>query len=66
MKEKLEALLKEGAARIEAAKSESELQEVKSALLGKQGSVTELMKELPKLDVSKGSKQRKESAFRAD
>ena len=52
MKEKLEALLKEGAAKIAAAASESELQEIKGALLGKQGSVTELMKEIPKLDVS--------------
>ena len=52
MKEKLEALLKEGSAKIAAAASESELQEIKGALLGKQGSVTELMKETPKLDVS--------------
>ena len=52
MKEKLEALLKEGSAKIAAAKSESELQEIKGALLGKQGSVTELMKEIPKLDVA--------------
>ncbi len=52
MKEKLEALLKEGSARIAAAASESELQEIKGALLGKQGSVTELMKEIPKLDVA--------------
>ena len=52
MKEKLEALLKEGAARIEAAQSEAELQEVKGALLGKQGSITELLKEIPKLDVA--------------
>ena len=33
MKEKLEALLKEGTAKIEAAQSEAELQEVKGALL---------------------------------
>ena len=52
MKEKLEALLKEGSAKIAAAASESELQEIKGALLGKQGSVTELMKEIPKLDVA--------------
>ena len=37
MKEKLETLLKEGTARIEATQSEAELQEVKGALLGKQG-----------------------------
>ena len=52
MKEKLEALLKEGSAKIAAAASESELQEIKGALLGKSGSVTELMKEIPKLDVA--------------
>ena len=52
MKEKLEALLREGTARIEATQSEAELQEVKGALLGKQGSITELLKEIPKLDVA--------------
>ena len=52
MKEKLAALLQEGMARIEAAKSENELQEVKAFLLGKQSPLGELMKELPKLDVS--------------
>ena len=52
MKEKLEALLKEGSAKIAAVASESELQEIKGSLLGKQGSVTELMKEIPKLDVA--------------
>ena len=52
MKDKLEALLREGTAKIQAAQTENELQEVKGALLGKQGSVTELLKELPKLDVS--------------
>ena len=52
MKEKLEKLLTEGRARIEAVRSEPELQEVKALLLGKQGSLTELLKELPKLDVA--------------
>ena len=52
MKEKLEALLRDGAAKIQAAQSESELQDVKVALLGKQGSLTELLKEIPKLDVA--------------
>ena len=50
MKEKLEALLQECEARILATNSEIELQDVKASILGKQGSVTELMKELPKLD----------------
>ena len=52
MKEKLEALLREGAERIASAQSEQALQEVKGALLGKAGSVTELLKEIPKLDVA--------------
>ena len=52
MKEKLELLLREGAERIAAAKNETELQDVKAMLLGKTGSVTGLMKELPKLDVA--------------
>ncbi|HCI67846.1 MAG TPA: phenylalanine--tRNA ligase subunit alpha, partial [Oscillibacter sp.] len=52
MKEKLEQLLAEGRQRIESVVSETELQDVKAALLGKQGGLTELMKELPKLDVS--------------
>ena len=52
MKEKLEQLLAEGRQRIESVVSETELQDVKAALLGKQGSLTELMKELPKLDVA--------------
>ena len=52
MKEKLEQLLAEGKQRIASVASETELQDIKAALLGKQGSLTELMKELPKLDVS--------------
>ena len=47
MKEKLDLLLREGAAKIEAAKTEAELQEIKGSLLGKQGAVTELLKEIP-------------------
>ena len=52
MKDKLEALLREGAEKIQSAKNEAELQEIKGYLLGKQGKVTEIMKEIPKLDVS--------------
>ena len=52
MKDKLEALLREGTERIAAAQNEQALQEVKGALLGKTGSVTELLKEIPKLDVA--------------
>ena len=52
MKEKLEALLQEGKEKILSAGSETGLQEVKASLLGKQGSLTEIMKEMPKLDKS--------------
>lgn len=49
MKEKIEALLKDSIEKIKVAKNEAELQEVKTALLGKVGAVTLLMKEMPKL-----------------
>lgn len=52
MKEKLTQLLQEGKDRIDAVRSEAELQEVKALLLGKQGSLTRLLKELPKLDAA--------------
>lgn len=52
MKEKLNALLHEGEEKILATQTEPELQEVKASLLGKQGSLTEIMKEMPKLDKS--------------
>ncbi len=52
MKEKLEELLREGKEKILAAGTENALQEVKASLLGKQGSLTEIMKEMPKLDKS--------------
>ena len=48
MKEKLTQLLQEGKDRIDAVRSEAELQEVKALLLGKQGSLTGLLKELPR------------------
>ena len=41
-----------GKDRIAAVRSEAELQEVKALLLGKQGSLTGLLKELPKLDAA--------------
>ncbi len=52
MKDKLEALLREGTEKIAQAASEQQLQDIKGALLGKSGSVTELLKEIPKLDVA--------------
>ena len=52
MKEKLNALLQEGREKILAAKNETELQDIKAAILGKQGGLTALLKEVPKLDVA--------------
>lgn len=52
MREKLDALLAEGLAKIDAVGNETELQDVKSFLLGKQSPLSALMKELPKLDVA--------------
>ncbi|MBQ5746529.1 MAG: phenylalanine--tRNA ligase subunit alpha [Clostridia bacterium] len=50
MKEKLDLLLKEGTEKIKSAKNENELQEIKASLMGKQGQLTSLMKELPSLE----------------
>ncbi len=50
MKEKLDLLLKEGTEKIKAAKTEAQLQEIKASLMGKQGKLTSLMKELPSLE----------------
>lgn len=52
MKEKLNAILLEGEEKIAGAKTVAELQDVKAALLGKQGSLSNVLKEIPKLDVS--------------
>ena len=52
MKEKIAALLAEAEEKIKAIKSEGELQQFKGGLLGKQGRITELLKELPKIDPS--------------
>lgn len=52
MKEKLSAILAEATQAIESAINEAKLQEVKAAVLGKQGKLTELLKEIPHLDVS--------------
>ncbi len=49
MKEKLMQICLEGEEAIINAKTETELQEVKSALLGKQGSLTGILKELPSI-----------------
>jgi phenylalanyl-tRNA synthetase alpha chain len=52
LKERLNTLLNEGIKRITESKNESELQKTKTELLGKQGSLTEILKEMPRLDVS--------------
>ena len=52
MKEKLEQLLAEGQKKIKEAVNESALQDVRVFLMGKQGELTQIMKELPKLDAS--------------
>lgn len=52
MKEKIAALLAEAEEKIKAIKSDGELQQFKGGLLGKQGRITELLKELPKIDPS--------------
>ena len=49
MKEKLLQIYSESEALIAQAKSEIQLQEVKVAILGKQGSITSILKELPKI-----------------
>ena len=50
MREQLEKMLREGVDRIQSAVNPDHLQEIKAALLGKQGQVTEMLKEIPKLD----------------
>lgn len=52
MKNKINAIVEELKGKISAASSENELQSIKAAFVGKQGSLSLLMKELPKLDVS--------------
>ena len=52
MKDKINRILSEVKTKISEAANENELQNVKSASVGKQGSLTLLMKEIPTLDVS--------------
>ena len=52
MVDKINEILSEVKTKIEQAGSESELQSVKGAFVGKQGSLSMMMKELPKLDAS--------------
>ena len=50
MKDKINSILSEAKNKIAEAANEGELQSVKSAYIGKQGSLSLLMKEMPKLD----------------
>ncbi|MDR0615323.1 MAG: phenylalanine--tRNA ligase subunit alpha [Synergistaceae bacterium] len=52
MKEKLAELRLDGDKRIASAATVAELQTVKGAILGKKGAITELLKEIPKLDIA--------------
>ena len=52
MKDKIEGILSEVKTKISEAANENELQNVKSAYIGKQGALSLLMKELPKLDAA--------------
>ena len=52
MKDKLDQILREGEERITKALTTAELQDVKTSLLGKTGSLTAILKEIPQLDVS--------------
>ena len=52
MKDKLETMLRDGAENIANANTATELVEVKASLLGKQGALTAILKEIPLLDAS--------------
>ena len=52
MKDKIESILSEAQARIAGAADENELQKVRSDVVGKQGSLTLLLKELPNVEAS--------------
>ena len=52
MKDKIEKILSEAKEKIAAAAAESELQKVRSDIVGKQGALSLLLKELPTVDVS--------------
>ncbi|MCL1843363.1 MAG: phenylalanine--tRNA ligase subunit alpha [Defluviitaleaceae bacterium] len=52
MKEKLDAILRDGAERITNSQTVAHLQEVKAMLIGKTGALTEILKEIPKLEAA--------------
>jgi len=52
MKDKLDAILLSGEEKIAGAKTVTELQELKASITGKQGSLTAILKEIPRLDAA--------------
>ena len=52
MKDKINSILSEVKTKISEAANENELQNVKNAYVGKQGALSMLMKEMPKLDAA--------------
>jgi len=52
MKENLDDVLLDGEEKIRSAKTLAVLQEVKTSLLGKQGTITDILKEIPRLEAS--------------
>ncbi|MCL2388554.1 MAG: phenylalanine--tRNA ligase subunit alpha, partial [Defluviitaleaceae bacterium] len=52
MNDRLNAILQDGENKIAEAKTVAELQDVKAALIGKQGALTEILKEVPKMEAS--------------
>ena len=52
MRDKLDTILQSGEEKIAAAKTVSELQELKASIIGKQGSLTAILKEIPRLEAS--------------
>ena len=52
MKDKLNKILKDGEKRINEARTLTELQDIKASLLGKESSLSDILKEIPSLDVN--------------
>ena len=52
MRDKLDAILLDGEKKIAAAKTVAEIQELKASITGKQGSLTVILKEIPRLEAS--------------
>ena len=61
MNDKLESILAEGEKRIADAQTMAELQDVKTTLLGKQGVITDILKEIPRLDAAERSERGREA-----